>query len=157
MISSSSCFSLTCLSGNLEMQYGLYFVVYNRIWIEYFELAVTRLLMNGFLILVVIAKHNAFMTPGPHFQISCVFCFSGVYVSSICIGSLVIKSAFANHWYAKREPLSQKTKSDSNSNNRNYIKILESDWSSAGLISAVIVQLHTSCACNWTVVRVMPE
>ena len=39
----------------------------------------------------------------------------------------------------------------------NYIKILESDWSSAGLISAVIVQLHTSCACNWTVVRVMPE
>ena len=41
--------------------------------------------------------------------------------------------------------------------NHNYIKILESDWSSAGLISAVIVQLHTSCACNWTVVRVMPE
>ena len=31
------------------------------------------------------------------------------------------------------------------------------DWSSAGLISAVIVQLHTSCACNCTVVRVMPE
>ena len=27
--------------------------------------------------------------------------------------------------------------------NHNYIKILESDWSSAGLISAVIVQLHT--------------
>ena len=26
--------------------------------------------------------------------------------------------------------------------NHNYIKILESDWSSAGLISAVIVQLH---------------
>ena len=42
-------------------------------------------------------------------------------------------------------------------NNHNYIKILESDWSSAGLISAVIVQLHASCACNWTVVRVMPE
>ena len=41
--------------------------------------------------------------------------------------------------------------------NHNYIKILKSDWSSAGLISAVIVQLHTSCACNWTVVRVMPE
>ena len=41
--------------------------------------------------------------------------------------------------------------------NHNYIKILEFDWSSAGLISAVIVQLHTSCACNWTVVRVMPE
>ena len=41
--------------------------------------------------------------------------------------------------------------------NHNYTKILESDWSSAGLISAVIVQLHTSCACNWTVVRVMPE
>ena len=41
--------------------------------------------------------------------------------------------------------------------NHNYIKILESDWSSAGLISAVIVQLHTSCACNCTVVRVMPE
>ena len=39
----------------------------------------------------------------------------------------------------------------------NYIKILESDWSSAGLISAVIVKLHTSCACNCTVVRVMPE
>ena len=36
-----------------------------------------------------------------------------------------------------------------------YIKILESEWSSAGLISAVIVQLHTSCACNWTVVRVI--
>ena len=28
----------------------------------------------------------------------------------------------------------------------NYIKILESDWS-----SAVIVQLHTSCLSNWTV------
>ena len=41
--------------------------------------------------------------------------------------------------------------------NHSYIKILESDWSSAGLISAVIGQLHTSCACNWTVVRVMPE
>ena len=46
---------------------------------------------------------------------------------------------------------------DNNNNNHNYIKILESDWSSAGLISAVIGQLHTSCACNWTVVRVMPE
>ena len=44
-----------------------------------------------------------------------------------------------------------------NSFNHNYIKILESDWSSAGLISAVIGQSHTSCACNWTVVRVMPE
>ena len=41
--------------------------------------------------------------------------------------------------------------------NHNYIKILESDWSTTGLISAVIVQLHTSCACNCTVVRVMPE
>ena len=41
--------------------------------------------------------------------------------------------------------------------NHDYIKILESDWSSAGLISAVIGQLHTLCACNWTVVRVMPE
>ena len=28
--------------------------------------------------------------------------------------------------------------------NHNYIKILESDWSSAGVISAEIVQLHTS-------------
>ena len=44
-----------------------------------------------------------------------------------------------------------------NNSNHNYIKILESDWSSVGLISAVIVQLHTSCACYWTVVRVMPE
>ena len=35
--------------------------------------------------------------------------------------------------------------------NHNYIKILESDWSRAGLISTVIVQLHTSCACNCTV------
>ena len=41
--------------------------------------------------------------------------------------------------------------------NYNYIKILESDWSSVGLISAVIVQLHTSCACNCTGVRVMLE
>ena len=41
--------------------------------------------------------------------------------------------------------------------NHNYIKILESDWSSTDLISAVIGQLHASCACNWTVVRVMPE
>ena len=32
-----------------------------------------------------------------------------------------------------------------------------SDWSSAALISALIVQLHTSCACDCTVVRVMPE
>ena len=39
----------------------------------------------------------------------------------------------------------------------NYIKILETDWSSAGLISALIVQLHTSCACNCTVIHVMPE
>ena len=44
---------------------------------------------------------------------------------------------------------------DNNSSNHDYIKILESDWSSAGLISAVIVQLHTSCACNCTVVRVI--
>ena len=36
-------------------------------------------------------------------------------------------------------------------NNHNYIKIHESDWLSAGLISAVIVQLHTSWACNCTV------
>ena len=36
-----------------------------------------------------------------------------------------------------------------------YIKILKSDWSSAGLISAVIVQLHMSCACNCAVVRVI--
>ena len=48
-------------------------------------------------------------------------------------------------------------KNDDNNDNHNYIKILESDWSSAGLISAVIVQLYTSCACNCTVVRVMPE
>ena len=41
--------------------------------------------------------------------------------------------------------------------NHNYIKILESDWSSTARISALIVQLHTSCACNCTVVRVMPE
>ena len=41
--------------------------------------------------------------------------------------------------------------------NHNYIKILESDWSSACLISAAIVQLNTSCACNCTVVHVMPE
>ena len=41
--------------------------------------------------------------------------------------------------------------------NHNYIKILESDWSSAALIWAVIVQLHASCACNCTVVCVMPE
>ena len=40
---------------------------------------------------------------------------------------------------------------DNNNNNHNYIKILESDWSSAGLISAVIGQLHTSCLSNWTV------
>ena len=44
-----------------------------------------------------------------------------------------------------------------NITNHNYIKIIESDWSLAGLISAVIVQLDTSCACNCTVVRVMPE
>ena len=35
--------------------------------------------------------------------------------------------------------------------NRNYIKILESDWSSAGLIWAVIAQLYASCLSNWTV------
>ena len=35
--------------------------------------------------------------------------------------------------------------------NHNYIKILESDWLSAGLVSAVIVQLYTSCLSNWTV------
>ena len=48
---------------------------------------------------------------------------------------------------------------NNNNNNHkyNYVKILESDWSSAGLISAVILQLHTSCACDWTVVCVMPE
>ena len=44
-----------------------------------------------------------------------------------------------------------------NNINHNYIKILESDWSTTALISAVIGQLHTSRACNWTVVRVMPE
>ena len=43
------------------------------------------------------------------------------------------------------------------SDNRNYNKILESDWSSTALIRALIGQLHTSCTCNWTVVRVMPE
>ena len=32
--------------------------------------------------------------------------------------------------------------------NHNYIKILESDCSSTALISALIVQLHTSCTCN---------
>ena len=41
--------------------------------------------------------------------------------------------------------------------NRNYIKILESDWSSAVLISALISQLQTSCTCNCAVVGVMPE
>ena len=41
--------------------------------------------------------------------------------------------------------------------NHHYIKILEYDWSSAALIGAVIVQLHTSCTCNCTVVRIMPE
>ena len=39
--------------------------------------------------------------------------------------------------------------------NRNYNKILESDRSSAALITALIG--HTSCTCNWTVVPVMPE
>ena len=39
----------------------------------------------------------------------------------------------------------------------NYIKILESDWSSAALIWALIGQLHMSCTCNWTVVQVIPE
>ena len=47
--------------------------------------------------------------------------------------------------------------SANNNINHNYIKILKSDWSLAGLISAIIVQLHASCACKWTVVRVMPE
>ena len=52
----------------------------------------------------------------------------------------------------------RKEKNDNNNEfNHNYIKILESDWSSTALISAVIVQLHTSCACNCTVVCVMPE
>ena len=32
--------------------------------------------------------------------------------------------------------------------NHNYIKILESDWSSTALISALIVQLHTSSLSN---------
>ena len=41
--------------------------------------------------------------------------------------------------------------------NRNYNKILESDRSSAALITALIGQLHTSCTCNWTVVHAMPE
>ena len=41
--------------------------------------------------------------------------------------------------------------------NQNYYKILESDWSSTALIRALTGQLHTSCTCNWTVVRVMPE
>ena len=37
-------------------------------------------------------------------------------------------------------------------------KFSKSDWSSAALIWAIIiVQLHTSCACNCTVVRFMPE
>ena len=47
-----------------------------------------------------------------------------------------------------------KNNNDNNSNynnNHNYIKILESDWSSAALISAVIVQLYASCLSNWTV------
>ena len=35
--------------------------------------------------------------------------------------------------------------------NHKYIKIVESDWSSAGLNSTVIVQLYTSCLSNWTV------
>ena len=38
-----------------------------------------------------------------------------------------------------------------NSYNHKYIKILESDWSSAALIWALIGQLHTLCLCNWTV------
>ena len=42
-----------------------------------------------------------------------------------------------------------------------YIKILESDWSSAALIGALIVhcttELHTSCTCYWTVVGIIPE
>ena len=33
--------------------------------------------------------------------------------------------------------------------NHKYIKIVESDWSSAGLISTVIVQLYASCLSNW--------
>jgi len=41
-----------------------------------------------------------------------------------------------------------------NRSNHNYIKILKSDWSSAALIWAVIVQLYASCLSNWTV-RVM--
>ena len=57
----------------------------------------------------------------------------------------------------RRKKDGRKTNNNNNNNNHNYIKVLESDWSSAGLISAVIVQLHTSCTCNWTVVRVMPE
>lgn len=35
--------------------------------------------------------------------------------------------------------------------NHNYIKILEADWSSAALIGALIVQLHTPCLSIWTV------
>ena len=51
----------------------------------------------------------------------------------------------------------EKVNTNSSSDNRNYNKILESDWSSAALIKALIGQLHTSCTCNWTVVCVMPE
>ena len=40
--------------------------------------------------------------------------------------------------------------------NHNYIKILESDWSSAALIWAVIVQLYASCLSNWTVRVIKP-
>ena len=35
--------------------------------------------------------------------------------------------------------------------NHNYIKVLESDWSSAAPIWAVIGQLYLSCLSNWTV------
>ena len=62
--------------------------------------------------------------------------FSGTYLSNLSAGQHLPFDKSLNH---------------------DYIKILESDWSSAGLISAVIGQVHTSCACNWTVVRVMPE
>ena len=60
-------------------------------------------------------------------------------------------------WPKELEKDGKNSLNDNNNNNHNYIKILESDWSSAGLISDVIVQLHTSSACNCTVVRVMPE
>ena len=69
----------------------------------------------------------------------------------------LLEERFGHPYKVAAAHLNRITRGASLRPNHNYIKILESDWSSAGLISAVIVQLHTSWACNWTVVRVMPE